>query len=452
MLTGLGALVAPVRTARRSEGMPLWQAWLVHVAGLLCAAAVVALLNIVAYADGWSFPTFINEAHEQWSDAVRGLDKLTAASLAIATFGWLSFEVWLAIGAVAASAWGARSEPVWASIRRSLGRLWLLTPYAATLILLFGTPVVVLDRLESAWWVRTSGPFTPNYFPSPPPWYVQHGELLVTGWWVVVATVGLVSILRAMNAGAWGPRCVWPAVCRSCGYVLLGVRADQACPECGEPVIDSLDELRQPLVPWEASGRWRGYFQTLRLAVLRPSDLGARFRLHRPVAAHRAFLAITLVVLFLFGPVSVVGTNAIERLAQGSPGPWLPDREVAVVGGVALSSTYIALAMCIILVSASTFGIGARMYTGKNALTGTLQAACYLSPLLIVCAVSTWAVIMALVVFFESDLAERLAQRYDELTLAMSAVGLVIGTFMIAMIAYVRLLGRMTYAMRNSNV
>ena len=57
-------------------------------------------------------------------------------------------------------------------------------------------------------------------------------------------------------------------LCEHCGYTLNGLPPDGRCPECGEPVAESLQESGRTLTAWETE---RHFFATTADVVLRPA-------------------------------------------------------------------------------------------------------------------------------------------------------------------------------------
>ena len=58
-------------------------------------------------------------------------------------------------------------------------------------------------------------------------------------------------------------------LCEHCGYTLNGLPPDGRCPECGQPVAESLQHSGRGLTAWESDGK---FWATTTRVVLRPSD------------------------------------------------------------------------------------------------------------------------------------------------------------------------------------
>jgi hypothetical protein len=86
--------------------------------------------------------------------------------------------------------------------------------------------------------------------------------------------------------------------CLACGYSLRGIES-QRCPECGTPI--DRDGLSLPGIPWERRrtiGRIRAYWQTVRIAIIRPRSL-AESVLDPVYSDARKFQQVTVLLAFL---------------------------------------------------------------------------------------------------------------------------------------------------------
>src|SRR3954466_6785156 len=71
--------------------------------------------------------------------------------------------------------------------------------------------------------------------------------------------------------------------CPDCNYDLRGIGEADRCPECGLAI--DRDELATSRIPWvhrHRIGRFRAYWRTVWLAMVRTKSLGRE--VHRPVA------------------------------------------------------------------------------------------------------------------------------------------------------------------------
>lgn len=130
--------------------------------------------------------------------------------------------------------------------------------------------------------------------------------------------------------------------CPGCGYSLRGIRSER-CPECGVPLEwDTLSASRLPWAHRKTIGRWRAYWRTNWLAILRPGKLAAE--IDRPVSVGDARRYRQLTVLWAWlasvgWPVSAVSGRLEIFQGRSSDvhglGWWL---EVLVAVAAALGS------------------------------------------------------------------------------------------------------------------
>jgi hypothetical protein len=81
-------------------------------------------------------------------------------------------------------------------------------------------------------------------------------------------------------------------LCSSCGYVLDGLDRQSRCPECGQPISDSLGSDRVP-PEWESPEHRPGAFMRTSLAlILRPAHFYRTFTVRGSVPSARAFARI----------------------------------------------------------------------------------------------------------------------------------------------------------------
>jgi len=80
--------------------------------------------------------------------------------------------------------------------------------------------------------------------------------------------------------------------CESCGYPLLGLRLEQACPECRRPVRESHPD-RRPGLPWQNRLTPLAFLRTATAITARPRRSFARIDPDAPRSCARAF-AFTL--------------------------------------------------------------------------------------------------------------------------------------------------------------
>lgn len=71
-------------------------------------------------------------------------------------------------------------------------------------------------------------------------------------------------------------------LCERCGYVIEGLPADGACPECGKPIAESLPEARVGS-PWQQRG-FRAWFATTRAMIRFPRAMFSIISIEVPVS------------------------------------------------------------------------------------------------------------------------------------------------------------------------
>lgn len=137
------------------------------------------------------------------------------------------------------------------------------------------------------------------------------------GWWNdpltlaagALAIASFILLLRALIVGAY--RCVGEHTsripvtreprCDQCGYLLRGLPIDSKCPECGLPVLDSL-EVRNSASLWQQhESKCRGIIEAIRMqwVVLGGAAIFHRVPLHRGVAVARRFWWVTWLLIVL---------------------------------------------------------------------------------------------------------------------------------------------------------
>jgi hypothetical protein len=80
-------------------------------------------------------------------------------------------------------------------------------------------------------------------------------------------------------------------LCSSCGYVLNGLPDSGVCPECGQPIIQSLDAQRIPPA-WESADpnqKAAGFSKTTLAVIFRPRNFYRTFTVRGPLAAAKKF-------------------------------------------------------------------------------------------------------------------------------------------------------------------
>ncbi|UCD30243.1 MAG: hypothetical protein JSV03_07180, partial [Planctomycetota bacterium] len=111
----------------------------------------------------------------------------------------------------------------------------------------------------------------------------------------------------------WKPR---RPLCEKCGYILTGLTAKDNCPECGQPIVESLPESRQPSPFAPANnivGRIRGFCKTF-IGALMGRGFYQRLAVHDSHAVARRFAVWTSIIC---GPVFFfVGLSVLKLLTD----------------------------------------------------------------------------------------------------------------------------------------
>lgn len=372
-LAPLGAIVLPVATVRHTESMRLWQAAIVHLVGAaLTLAAVAALLAWASSDNLLSVAAWRAELDVLLTDLGRGLTRLPIAaslmSMAVATEAGVIVVGWWLM------AWGARDELVPAAFKASLIRVWCVTPHVALLVVLFGLGTVPLERAYDA--------AMQDYTLHNDPWYARHAMKLIGLVWTALGIWALALLLRVGMAYAWNARCRWPPVCDRCGYTLLGVDRDGACPECGLSIEASLgDEARPGMI----GQTWR---QNINQSMLHPEQFGRRLRALHPEGAHRRLLLINATIIGLLSAFGALGLAGMTRGVH-----WLALNEALGVGVFAAVGT-----LALSLAMASLVGSMVTRMTHFPLMHVACQSACALTGLVMVWVAGNWIIAAGMVI------------------------------------------------------
>jgi hypothetical protein len=391
----------PATTARRMQHVSLARAYAVHFAAVVLGALLIG--SVVAWqASGKSGQGFgfvgagIVESARQLTRTPGRLASTIAGGLALTEFGavLLAFMV---------AAWGARDEGLWASVANSLRWTWLQTTHLLPLVALIGILAVSIDHARDEWLARraeirlmesaaegSAGAGTASVraaalreWVRSRPWPEQN-EVEIIGYACFIgATWFLWALLRGVGARRDPPPVPRPPLCEACGYILTGVTGESQCPECGEPLANSLGPDARPGTLWEQRrevGFRRAWWRCCVDPVMRPLWFGRQVRLTSSRRDCRWFLAMHLVPIFLLG---AVGLMSGYPLITGYGWPFrLPYIFLAVgpLGGYlcALGMFFFALA------AAGLVGAWFWLRDERNLMAGTLQVAAYLSGFLVV--------------------------------------------------------------------
>ena len=98
-------------------------------------------------------------------------------------------------------------------------------------------------------------------------------------------------------------------LCEHCGYTLNGLPDNARCPECGEPIGDSVNDGRD-LSRWEqaqTSGRPTAFAATTLAVLLRPSDFFRHLSVRGPRGAAQSFGRTHAVITSLLFGFTAIG-------------------------------------------------------------------------------------------------------------------------------------------------
>jgi hypothetical protein len=413
----------PLKAIPATDRMPRLIAWALHLSCIAAAAGVVMALNawekapIPLTAKTWwdGLDTEVKE-FLSWCNDSQGWAALLTALV------FIELSVWV-LGLLAC-AWAAGHETRWRqSVARAIGRLWRLSPFLVLLIALGGASTVSMSRHAQAW--HQAHPFnTTNRVTQPEwdayqasqPWSVRYANTLAADAVVLLVTGGGFMALAALGHPGNGrrPRCTWPALCEGCGYALVGLRRDQTCPECGRPVVDSLDEALRPGPAWEHRrelGCFRAAWRTCWTALLRPRRLGASLRILDGRGDHRRF---ALWVLALLIPGGVVGlwTGALVTNVFTAR-PWvdvMPDALEMSMSGAILGLFGASAGTLLMLTAGSVIGSVDSSRFKRNLLPAAAQASSYVSPLFFLWAAAYGGLAMTFTVLEHNNALQHVAR------------------------------------------
>jgi len=337
------------RAARRLAGLPLWQAWCVHLLAGLAAFVVFTLL--------------IDEMEGRLpGDTVAGILRAfvedvpfsrEAAVMAAVTVGSLELGYLLLAGLV--MPWGAADEALRRSFAHALRFTWLHTTHVALVVFLVCCLILMTDRSASPEWAA--------------------------GWLCCAGALWLMcSLLRAVGT----PRAVAPVArpptCEFCGYNLTATPLEGRCPECGEPAARSLGPDVRPGAPWEHRrelGTGRAYRRTAIQAVFAPGSLGRSIRVADAPADWRCFFPRHLPAVLLLGGAAFVACFIIDT----GMSPFAADEWVVVLlwqMAPVLGTLGVAAVAGAQLLAAAVAGLGLSWLNRRNLLPAAMQAAAYL--------------------------------------------------------------------------
>jgi hypothetical protein len=420
----LTAWILPATTARRTAHTSLLVAWSVH----LFAAGLTFL--VVVFLVGWndagaaSWYAFADALDSLIRDAKRELRYVGHLFVLSVVLTAVAIELGLAMIALFIAPWGARDEPIRASRRHALHRVWISNgqiPFAVAAV-----GIVAICAPPTDW----SGPFA-----------VQCG--FIAALWLIW------GVLRSVGAKRNVPPVDRPPLCEWCGYNLYTISMDSRCPECGRPVIDSLGPNVRPGTAWERR-RNRGVTAAWRQCVKGPIRTWDRFgrslRLTRHATAHRAFLAAHLPLIYLIGaatiPCGIIVIGGVDEVrGEGA---------ILLLASSMFGTACVVGTIAVMLFAATLIGGSQSWREKRNLLPGAMQAACYLTPYLVAWAAFGSASGIAIAkmegIGVLRNLAEWLRIRRDTLAFLLWFVPNVT-----AGVYYLLLVARVTWATRYAN-
>ncbi len=296
------AWLLPATTARRTQHVRLWLAFLIHVTALVFSIFFIAFLVI------WGETPF---------DPVRALNEfiegilwfyLELSRFYVQLFVFVGlYAIFLEGGflllAFLVSPWGAGDERLRASYGHALRHCWLRTICICPAAFVIAFLAVALDQAENLWRDRVF-PNSINWdlYYQIRPWYVRHYEDIMFSLVLLVLAGLFWMLLRAVAAKRSIPTVDRPPLCEFCGYNLTAARMEGRCPECGELVMDSLGPQVRTGTTWHRRkeiGFLRAWWWTGWQAFLHPVKLGRQIPIRRNLHDHRLYLIFNSFVFFL---------------------------------------------------------------------------------------------------------------------------------------------------------
>jgi len=196
------------------------------------------------------------------------------------------------------------------------------------------------------------------------------------------------ALFRAVGARRGVAPIARPPTCETCGYNLVAAAADGRCPECGEPVADSLGPGVRAGTLWQRRhevGAWHAWWQCAQDITARPTRFGRQVQATTASTDHRRFLMFALVAVFVIG---AAGANAAFSVED--PDFVARDLDEALAIGVTFGSLSILLLMALVCTAAGAIGSVYALLEKRNLTAAATQMAAYLSGYLVL-----WAVIGA---------------------------------------------------------
>lgn len=383
------AVLKPIWTCRHlgesTTSQEMWRAFGVHfvaVAFLLLVGILLAVLASVLVSDA-------SQAGQQFLEEVGEISHATGMGIVVfmvlyLLISFLFGEAGTLMVAVIFSPLAARvGEPWFESYKRTLKRIWLLTPLMLGPMLAFGFIVTAFGlwrEIESG-----TGYVWRDILES-----FQAALLSMLVWWLMLWGI------RSLAASHGRSVSRWPAVCCECGYRLVGLRADQACPECGTEVKRSVPGQTRVGTDWQNMSQVRGFRWVKGLVKLWvtnwlcPGDVGRSMLIYDHRDDHSRLLLWSLVGLGLLGVIGLMFSFLVGMLASGEG--WADEIEVLIymllIGSwLGLWAAGITFAMLVVV--SFLLGLFVRDPDGRPLFAVTYRAACEMLGL----PICVWAVL-----------------------------------------------------------
>ncbi|MBX3407549.1 MAG: hypothetical protein KF869_12385 [Phycisphaeraceae bacterium] len=104
-------------------------------------------------------------------------------------------------------------------------------------------------------------------------------------------------------------------LCEGCGYVLEGLDAGGACPECGRPIVESLPGARTGS-PFQNDPTWRGFIRQCVMLIREPGRLFARARIGHSADAPLLFRSVAVASIAALAPLCGFALAAAGRSSR----------------------------------------------------------------------------------------------------------------------------------------
>ncbi len=399
----------PATTTRRVVNPTARDVIRYHAVVLLLAALLLLIVrqfHRYSVHGEWGNPIF--DAFDELADMVLNLPVgFAPKALWVATAVGL-IEATLAVLALVAVPFAARNEPWPDSWRHAFTRVWLQSSQVFPAMILVAAVLIVGWMLEARWprhvdqqyerlrptpaliTVRVNGEGANlaaqqalkvqraeehDAFVAwkPKPWYVVHAvefrqySCALVGVWFLWALARALCARRPFVPQEQKPRCRW------CGYMLVGVADESVCPECAQPVAESVGVESCPGAPWDRRRTPVSYVATLLGFLARPLRSARRLRLGPDPARTVRFLAYTLAVCAAVFAISYSQfVDARHASVLGVP------LRAPLAGLIAAGIVFLVICVAVHLA-----GLSMQLREGRNLYSAVAQVGVYCSGFLV---------------------------------------------------------------------